>query len=120
MGAALEGARIEADLAEQPLHHGHVAGLAAVRGARDGELLVAEVEALGGAAFHEGDRLQGLHGRAREDRPQHIADGGDHAAIGIADGDGAAVRRFENAAACGFGEDGVEGQGFAHGSTVAS
>ena len=64
--------------------------LAAMRGASDGELLVAEAKGVGGAALNQRQRLHGLDRGARIDRALDVADAKQHAPIGIGDGDGAA------------------------------
>ena len=63
--------------------------------------------AVGGAALDQRQRLQHLDGRAREDRPLDVAERGDDRAVGIDDGDRAAVHRLARVAAHGFDEDRV-------------
>ena len=73
--------------------------LAAMRGASDGELLVAEAKGVGGAALNQRQRLHGLDGGARIDRALDVADAKQHAPIVIGDGDGAAVAALHQASA---------------------
>ena len=73
--------------------------LAAMRGASDGELLVAEAKGVGGAALDQRQGLHGLDGGTRIDRALDVADAKQHAPIGIGDGDGAAVAALHQASA---------------------
>ena len=85
MGAALERALVEAEAREPGAHPVDVHRLAAVRGAGQRQLRLADGEALGGAALQQDQRLQGLDRRAREDRPIGLARGMAQRAGGIAD-----------------------------------
>ena len=69
--------------------------LAAVGRAGERNLLIAEPVALRRAAFDERQRLQGLHRRARIDRPRHVTKRQHGRAIGIRDGDGPAMAAFD-------------------------
>eukprot|EP01136_Pigoraptor_vietnamica_P034857 Opistho-1_new@99314 len=96
--AAFQGLHIQAQLGQQAGRGGHVFGLAAVRGAGNGQLGIREVEAFGGPALHQGQGLQYLDGRARKDRALDVTEAMDEGAVGIDDGHGAAVARFDMAA----------------------
>jgi hypothetical protein len=85
--AAFERADVEPGLGEHALDHLDVRRLAVVRRAGDRELLVVEVEAIGGAAFDQRDRLQQLDGGARKDRAIDVAERDQALAVGVEDGD---------------------------------
>ena len=95
MCAAFERADIEAGAREHPARHLDMRGLAAVGRAGERNLLIAEAVALRRAAFEERQRLQGLHRRARIDRPRHVTKRQHGRAIGIRDGDGPAMAAFD-------------------------
>ena len=58
-------------------------------------------------AGDEGQRLQYLHSRAREDRAFDGAEQRDDRAVGIDDRQGAAMHRFDRVAASDVDEDGI-------------
>ena len=82
-----------------------MARLAIVRGTGQGDMLGAESEALDGAAFDEGQRLDGLGCRARQDRRIDIAPGVDHGAVGLHDRGRALVTALDHRASCDFDDD---------------
>ena len=78
---------------------GHMAGLAAVRGAGQRQFLVTQIERIGGAAGHQRQGLQHLAGRAWKHRSRQVAQPQHQVAVGIDDGQCAAVARLDGAAA---------------------
>jgi hypothetical protein len=60
VGTAGEVSFLEADVAEHSLHQGYVLGLATVRCARHGELLVAPPKRVESARAEKGEYLEGL------------------------------------------------------------
>ena len=105
--AALERVGVEPGARQHAGDDRGVLGLAVVRSAGDGQLLVAQAELVGGAAGHERQGLQHFHRRAREHRALDVAERCDRRAVGIDDGDRAAMRRFADAAAHRFDQDRV-------------
>jgi hypothetical protein len=73
MGAALKGGPVEAQACEPFLNKPDVLLLAGVRGAGESEFTIADREALGSAAFEQGNGLQRLDGGARKDGPIYLA-----------------------------------------------
>ena len=105
MRAAFERRGVEPGLGQHAGGGAHVLGLAVVRGAGERQLLGAEPEPVGGAAFHQRQRLQQLDRRARKHRPRDVAERDDARAVGVHHGDGAGMRRFDAAAAQDFDQD---------------
>ena len=81
--------------------------MAAGKPAAQGEFLVAQAQDLRGARGHQRKRLQHLHGGARKDRAIDVTERGVDSAVGIDDGQRAAMKRLDQATTQGFGEDGV-------------
>ena len=100
LGAAAEVGLGQPQVGEPGGDAGDVHLGAVVGGAGEGEALGRE--AVGGAALDEGQGLEHLAGRAREDHRVGVAPGGDDAAGGVADHRVAAVDRFAQAAAPGL------------------
>jgi len=99
MAAAFEVLRPEIG-ARKPAPHGiDMDRLAAMRGAGERDLGIAQTEPLGGAGLHQRQGLQRLYGRAREDRAVDVAPGTHHAAGGIDHGCGAGVTALDHLAA---------------------
>ena len=116
---ALQGADVQPGLVQHRRRGGRVHALAAVRRAGQRQFGIAQAEAVGRARRHQRQRLQHLDGRSREDRSVDVTERGVERAIGIDDGDRAAVEGLDDPAACDFDEDrGGEG-GRMHPATVA-
>ena len=86
---------------------GDMAGLGVVGRAGQRQLGAAEAVAIGGAGFDQRQGLDRFHRRAREDAALDVADGDAALAVGIDDGDGAAMAAFDERSAGDFDEDGV-------------
>ena len=81
--------------------------LAVVRGTGQRQFLIAQVQRLGSAAFHQWQRLQHLDGRARKDRPVDVAQRQHATAIGVEHRQRAAMGGLHGIASMGFDQDGV-------------
>lgn len=78
-------AEVEAGFREHALDPDDVTRLPAVRGARQRQILVAKTEFVRRAGLDQGERLQRLHGGAREDRHCHVAQREHALAVGVDD-----------------------------------
>ena len=76
-------------------------------GAGEREFLIGESKTIGSARFHERERLQRLHRRARKDRPFHIAEAEHETPAGIDQRDRAAVAALDQGAAQDFDQNGI-------------
>ena len=102
MRAAFERAFVISGFGEHRAHRRDMGLAAGVRGAGKRDLVVAEAEAIGGAAFDERQGLQGLDGGARINRPLGVAERQNHPAVGIDDRARAAMGGFDPIAARGL------------------
>ena len=91
MGAAFQRRCVEPEAREPRPHQGDVFRLARMGGAGQGEFLLADGEAVGGAALDQSKRLQRLDRGAREDCPIDVSRGLEQPAGGIGHGVGDAV-----------------------------
>ena len=107
MRAAFEAGCIPPCLCQHGFCHRHVARLALVGGAGERDLLVGKPELLGDAALDQRQCLKRLDGRAREDRPVHVAQRKHHPATGIHHRNAAAMAGFHQLAAGDLGKDGI-------------
>src|SRR5476649_2937341 len=82
-----------------------MARLAIMRGAGQRDVLVAEAEALDGAALDEGHRLDRLVGRARQDGLVDVAPRSDDRAVGLHDRGDAFVAALDHRSARDFDDD---------------
>src|SRR5476651_1400827 len=105
MGAAFEIGFAQTHLLQPGPHRLDVAWLAIVRGTGERDVLVAEAEALDGAALDEGHRLDRLVGRARQDGLVDVAPRSDDRAIGLHDRGDALVAALDHRAARDFDDD---------------
>ena len=96
MGAAFEIVLAQPDLAEPGPHRLDMALLAAVRGAGESDVLVAQPEALDRAAFDEGHGLDRLVGRPRQDGRVDVAPRGHDRAVRLHDGRDPLVPAFDD------------------------
>ncbi len=102
-----QGTLVQADAVQPGAHGLDVKRLAAVRGAGERELRLAQPEGVGGAGFDQGQRLQHLDGRARVDRVLDIATRPSEPARRIGDGDSAAMAALHQVAARDLDQDRV-------------
>ena len=94
MGAALQRRFFQPCLGKHRLRKLDMHGLSVVGGAGERQLAVAEAEGISGPAFNQRQRLDRLHGRAREDRAPDISDLEHGATVRVVNGHGAAVPAF--------------------------
>ena len=78
---------------------------AGMRRAGERQFAVAEAVGIGRTAFHQRQRLDRLHGGARENRPLDLAQDQHGRAVAVADDRRAAVRAFHAASAQHFDQD---------------
>jgi hypothetical protein len=114
MGAAGKIAFIESRFRQQAPHRCEMNGIAAVRGASHGKLVLAKPEGIGGPALNERNGLQRLDGRAGEDRAPDIAKREQQMPLRIGDGDGARMAALDERTSRDLDEDGVVGGSLAH------
>ena len=98
MGAAAQRRGVEASPRQDALRRRHMTGLAAVGGAGERQFLLGQAIAVGGARFHQRERLQGLHRRTGKNRPLDLAQRQHATAVGIHHRHGAAVAALDQAA----------------------
>ena len=108
MGTARQRRRVETRFCQYLLDAANMRRLAAVRSAAQRQLLVAEREFVGGARFHERQRLKRLHRGAGKNRSSYVAGGKNLCATGVDDRDRAAVTAFNQAAADDFDDDRID------------
>jgi rSAM/selenodomain-associated transferase 2 len=82
-------------------------GFTAMRRASQGQFLVAQTETLGCALFDQRQRLQCLHCGTRKYGRADVAKSQSGFAVGIANGNGAAVAAFDQRPACDFDQNRV-------------
>ena len=111
VGAAFQAGGFAAGLFQHGVRRCRVFGQAGVRGAGQGELRVGEGEAVSGALGEQGQGLQRLDGRAREDRLVRVAAGQHQAALRVGHGEAAGVAGLDMRAAEDFGQDHGAGRG---------
>ena len=87
---------------QHSLDAGNMRGFAAMRGASQGQFLIVQAETLCCALLYQRQRLQRLDRGTRKYRRADVADSQSGFAIGIANGNGAAVAAFEQRPACHF------------------
>ncbi len=85
----------------------HMIGLAGMRGAGQRQLLGAKAVEVSSTAFHQRERLQRLHRRARIDRGLDVAKRQHWPAAGIDHGDGAGVPAFDQRPAQDLDQNGI-------------
>ena len=102
MDAAFENPLVEAGLGEHRARRRDMVLTARMRCAGKRNLLVAEPQAVSGAAFDERESLQRLDGRARIDRPRCVAERHHNAAVRIDDRARAPMGGFDPFAAGGL------------------
>ena len=99
MRAALQRGFIQSGLGQHGARQFDMLGLAGMGGTGQRQFFLAEAVSIGRAAFDERQRLDRLDGGPREDRPVRIADLYNGPAVGIIDGDRAAMGAFHHRAA---------------------
>ena len=109
MCAAGKIAFVEPGLGEQAAHRLHMCQLAAMRGAGDRELVVAEPERVGGAALDQRHGLHRLDGRAGKHRPFDVAEGKQEPTVGIGDSDRARMPALDQRPSEDLDERGIGG-----------
>ena len=114
MDAAGEIALIEPGLGQQAPHRRDMQIIAAMGGAGDRKLLIAEPERIGRPALDQRHGLQRLDRRAREHRPLDIAEREHEAAMSVGNGDRAGVAALDEGPSDHLDEHGIGRIGFTH------
>ena len=114
MRAAGKIALVEPGLGEQAPHRLDMHTVAAMRGAGDRELVIAEPKRVGGAALDQRNGLQRLDRGAREHRSLDIAERKQEPPISIGNGDSAGMAALDERPSDHLDEDGIGSIGFAH------
>ena len=99
MCAAFEGRFVEPDRRQHRRGQSGVAALAGMRGAGQRQLAIAEAQRRRSTGFDQRQRLDELDRRTREHRLLDVADRPDDGAIGIENGNGAAVTALDDVTA---------------------
>ncbi len=114
MRAASKIAFVEPGLGEQAAHRLDMQGTAAMRGAGDRKLVIAEPERIGCPALDQQNGLHRLDRRAGKHRSIDIAKSKQEPAIGIGDGNRARMPALDEAASDDFDERWIGSVGFTH------
>ena len=105
MRATAQVGRLKPGFRQHPLDAGDVRGFAAMRGASERQFLLAQGKAVGGALLDQRQSLQCLDGGTWKYRRGHVTESENAMAIGVGNGNGAAVPAFDQWSACHFNQN---------------